>query len=106
VAQIASLAIFYRDSHAPHMAARGAASLTPARRGVVLSLAGSDVPVWLLDGMRLVVNVQPTTTVGGICVAIRDKVRPDVCYAGTRTTSEGARAHSRAVSCVRERLLQ
>jgi hypothetical protein len=44
------------------------------RRGVTISLAGTDAPIFLLDGGAVVVRVTPTTTAGGAAVAVRDKV--------------------------------
>ena len=41
---------------------------------VPISIAGSDVPVFLLDGTALVVRATPTTTVGAACFAISTRL--------------------------------
>jgi hypothetical protein len=41
---------------------------------VNLSLSGTEIPVYLLDGTRFVLRVVPTTTVGGILISLREKL--------------------------------
>ena len=39
-----------------------------------ISLGGTDVPVFLLDGTRFVFRVTPTTLVGALMVSLREKI--------------------------------
>lgn len=50
--------------------------LTHNRRAaaVPISIAGSDVPIFLLDGTAMVVRATPTTTVGAACFAISTRL--------------------------------
>jgi hypothetical protein len=41
---------------------------------VVLSLGGTEVPIYLLDGTRFMLRVMPTTLAGACMVAVREKI--------------------------------
>jgi hypothetical protein len=45
------------------------------KKGVTISLGGTDVPVFLLDASAVVVKITPTTTAAAAVIAIRDQVR-------------------------------
>ena len=41
---------------------------------VNVSLGGTEVPIYLLDGTRFMLRVMPTTLVGACMVAVREKI--------------------------------
>ena len=41
---------------------------------VKISLGGTEVPVYLLDGTRFMLRIMPTTLAGAVMVAIREKI--------------------------------
>ena len=44
------------------------------RKGVTISLSGTDIPIYFLDNSYIILQVTPQTTAAGTLIAIRDKV--------------------------------
>jgi hypothetical protein len=44
------------------------------KKNISISVAGTDIPIYLLDGSNVVVKITPTTSAGAACVVVRDKV--------------------------------
>lgn len=46
----------------------------PRRKGVTISLAGTNIPIYFLDNSFLILQVTTQTTAAGALIAIRDQV--------------------------------
>ncbi len=74
-------------------------SLAFRKKGITISLGGTDVPIFLLDDSAVVVKITPTTTAAAALIAVRDQVSNDTsswllsilsCYSRDDVVQEGS----------------